>query len=388
MRLSKRSLADFGQFLLVAAACFFPALVVQAQAPDDTGLYFRGDYLMWWTSAGETPPLVTAGTPASEGVLDQPGTEVLFGGGNMADDFHSGLRVQLGLWLDSYRTAALEGEYSGLGEMSDRFQTSFDAYPVLARPFVNALISLPDSELVAYPGQLAGSIVVEFANEVEAAGIRWRTNLGRSSSSSSQGAGWQLDGLMGYRYLGLDEHVMVREQLTSLIPIAPAAFDISDRFDTSTRFHGVDLGMQFGWERSIWSVDVLTKVAIGSSRQEVSVDGSTLRTLPTETRLMTGGLLAQRTNIGSITRNEFAVVPEVGVSLSCQLTERIRGTLGYTFLYLSRAARAGDQIDTVVNPNLLPPEADPFSGPLRPEMAFACSDFWAQGLSFGVECCW
>ena len=37
---------------------------------------------------------------------------------------------------------------------------------------------------------------------------------------------------------------------------------------------------------------------------------------------------------------------------------------GYSLIYFGNVVRAGDQIDLDVNPNLLPPEANPFTGPL------------------------
>jgi hypothetical protein len=46
-------------------------------------------------------------------------------------------------------------------------------------------------------------------------------------------------------------------------------------------------------------------------------------------------------------------------------------------------ARAGSLIDLGVNTTGLPP--GPLVGPARPAFAFHSSDFWAQGLDFGVE---
>jgi hypothetical protein len=60
-------------------------------------------------------------------------------------------------------------------------------------------------------------------------------------------------------------------------------------------------------------------------------------------------------------------------------------TLGYTFLYLSDVARAGDQIDPMINVSQLPP--GPLTGAALPDFSFQSSGFWAQGLTFGVEYC-
>ena len=97
-----------------------------------------------------------------------------------------------------------------------------------------------------------------------------------------------------------------------------------------------------------------------------------------------GGLFAQPTNIGHYTRDVFAVVPEGNVQLGYQLTDRLRATVGYTFFYMSDVVRPGDQIDRTINPALLalPPAA---GGPARPAFQVRQSDFWAQGIDFGLE---
>jgi hypothetical protein len=47
--------------------------------------------------------------------------------------------------------------------------------------------------------------------------------------------------------------------------------------------------------------------------------------------------------------------------------------------------RAGDQIDTDVNPGLLPVEQDPLSGALRPRFLFRQTDFFAHGFTAGAD---
>jgi len=105
------------------------------------------------------------------------------------------------------------------------------------------------------------------------------------------------------------------------------------------------------------------------------------RTSSTQT---VGGLFAQPTNIGEYTRNVFAVVPEGDLQLGYQVTSRWRATVGYTFFYMSDVARPGDQVDRTINPSFLasPPT---LASPARPVFEFKGSDYWAQGLDFGLE---
>ena len=102
----------------------------------------------------------------------------------------------------------------------------------------------------------------------------------------------------------------------------------------------------------------------------------------------TGGLLAQRTNIGTYERNQFTMVPELGATVGYQITRRLRATAGYSLIYMGNVVRPGDQVDLNVNPNLLPPENVPFSGALRPQFHFVETDYCIQGLNFGGEFRW
>ena len=60
---------------------------------------------------------------------------------------------------------------------------------------------------------------------------------------------------------------------------------------------------------------------------------------------------------------------------------------GYTFLYLGSVVRPGNQIDLDVNPDQLRPRSCHSWG-TPPEFAFQEVDFWAQGLTLGVEGRW
>jgi hypothetical protein len=91
------------------------------------------------------------------------------------------------------------------------------------------------------------------------------------------------------------------------------------------------------------------------------------------------GLLARSTNIGSWEDDQFAVIPELAVQLQCQLTCRLRATFGYRFMYWSQVVRAGEQIDLDLNLDLPDPPAE------RPRPLMRTSDFWAQGLNFGLD---
>jgi hypothetical protein len=126
---------------------------------------------------------------------------------------------------------------------------------------------------------------------------------------------------------------------------------------------------------------LITKVALGPTQQMVNIQGSTL---VNGTTRLEGGLLALSSNIGHYSRDVFTVVPEVGLNLGYQLTDHLRLFVGYNFLYWSSVVRPGNTVQRAINPNLLP-GSTVMGGPDRPAFAFRGSDFWAQGVSFGLE---
>src|SRR5438309_1388204 len=81
-----------------------------------------------------------------------------------------------------------------------------------------------------------------------------------------------------------------------------------------------------------WSLDLLGKLALGTTHEVVNIKGDTTLNLPGGVSLVEpGGLLAQPTNIGHYSADRFAVVPELGLKLGYQVTAHMRLTAGYTF---------------------------------------------------------
>ena len=82
-------------------------------------------------------------------------------------------------------------------------------------------------------------------------------------------------------------------------------------------------------------------------------------------------------------------MPQVEVNAGYQVCDHLCLHAGYTFLYWSRVARPGDQIDRVINPTQAPAINGTFpgslSGPARPALTIHDTDFWAQGLNFALE---
>ena len=378
--------------------------------PLSTGdrLWLRSEYLIWWARGMSTPPLVTTSPFPGEGVLGEPDTTILYGGDKILEGHRSGLRFTFGWWLGQRRKYALEADIWGLENKRENFTARSDELgnPVLARPFFNINPIDPDtlepdpparedSELVSYRDVLAGRVSPEAASSFKGGGLRMRINLcciegggADPLSGFGPGRGSTVAVLVGYRYARLKESLAVVEDLNTLGDEVPAEFFITDSFQAKNSFNGVDVG--FLWTR-YWnrlSLELLAKMALGNNKEKVTINGSTTRTFSGVPFTDEGGLLALSSNIGEYSRDEFAIIPELGATLSYQITPRLRATIGYTFVYWSQVVRPGDIIDLDVNPELFPPDVGPIDGPLRPRFSFVQTDYWAQGVNLGIDFRW
>jgi hypothetical protein len=361
--------------------------------------WVHAEYLMWYQKGMELPALVSTspvGTArASAGVLGASGASVLYGNGDVLTGIRNGGRIRFGWWLDRWPGLGIEGEFVGLGQSSEEFFRQSTGSPILARPFTNALTGLSDAELVAFPGVISGSIATEVTTQLSGAAFRFRRQL-----CSSSGCGYselccqtvptssRLDGTLGYRFWELQESLQIREQLTSRTTTSPGSFDITDRVETRNQFNGAELGFLWQGRRGWWTLDALMRVGIGNVHQTATIAGRSVVNDNGTSTTYNNGFLAQRTNSGTFDRDQFTMVPELGATLGYQLTKRLRLTSGYSLVYWGNVIRPGDQIDTIVNPNLLAPAVTPFTGALRPEFQFQQTDYWVQGLNFGAEFRW
>ena len=136
---------------------------------------------------------------------------------------------------------------------------------------------------------------------------------------------------------------------------------------------------------------MVPKIALGNTQQMVDINGSTRTTQADGTNTVaTGGLLALSSNIGHYEQNQFAVVPEIGLTLGYQVSRHLQLNFGYSFIYWSSVARAGDQINIKVNPDLIPPSSGTPANPSlnHPAFAFQDTSFSAQGVNFGMTFSW
>ena len=200
------------------------------------------------------------------------------------------------------------------------------------------------------------------------------------------GCNYRLDFVYGYRYLGVDESLTINNSLEFTDPTGNTfgnTLKQVDVFDLENEFHGGELGMMGHSVDGRWTLDFLGTVALGSMRQRAMIRGNTVSTTQGENPVtVNGGLLTQTSNIGTFEDDPFTVVPEFTATLGYFITPRLDLSVGYTFLYVNHVSRPGQVIDTAVN---LTQQTGNLEGPARPAFEFADSDYWLQGLNFGLN---
>ena len=365
--------------------------------------WLRADYLIWWTRGMDTPALVTTGDSSvsrtNAGVLGIPGTQTIFGDEELFSDSRSGARFRLGKWCDQCNWIGFETEYFFLADEDQNFHACDVGSTVFARPFFNVNLGREDAELVQFPGVVNGAVKIEADTSFWGISPRLRVNLACEkfgcdpcdpccdSCNPCNVGGYRMDLLVGYRYLSLEDDLTIRETLSTVDALSPTFFTLRDTFNTSNDFNGVDIGLLWEGYKGPWSLELIGRVAFGNTSQDVFIDGATTTTQGGVAVSDPGALLALESNSGTFSRDEFSVVSEFGATLGYALSARSRFLVGYTFIYWPNVVRAGEQIDLNVNTDLLPPP-QATDDPEVPAFAFNETNFWAQGISLGLEYRW
>jgi hypothetical protein len=354
-------------------------------------IWLSADYLLWWLKEPKVPPLVTSGSPASAGVLGNPGTTVLFGGDHLDMIHYDGIRASMGYTCPD-EILGIEGTGFYFFDNRRNFQAASSAggSPVIARPFINASTGLETVQLVAFPGSFSGDTQVSsltrfWGSDVNMIGVVYG------------GCQANFDILGGFRYLDLnDDFRMVKDStllgagqsaLNGILVLPPASNSVTDRFVARSQFFGGQLGGQAEFRCGCIFLDLIGKVALGNSHEVITISGSTSVTQAGGTTTVPGGLLAVASNSGQFRQDEFAMVAEAQANLGVQICKSIRGFVGYNFVYWTDVVRAGDQIARVIGETQVPSSVtfgQPAPGPAAPPLPFRQSSFWAHGLNFGL----
>ena len=360
----------------------------------------HGEYLLWWIKNGPLPqPLLTTGSVDEGGVLGAPSTSVLLGNSTLDYGKASGLRVGAGGWLGERHIWGVEaaGFFLERKSVSRTFASDANGNPLLARPINDALADFaPDAVQVAAPDTFAGSFAMSSSSRLWG----WEANIVRNLYASPR---CQLDMLFGFNYLDLSEDLQLVQNTTALAngqldflgelegpnPIPILSETLVDGFHTRNQVYAGQLGIRYDGRFGAASLQTTVKVAFGPNHQTVTAAGSTTANFADGTTATApGGLLAlPGTNIGRVNNNPFVIVPQVDVRLGYRMTNWLQFFVGYDFLFINEVVRPGSQITLNVNSAFIPasPNFGSAVGPNEPSHLTKRDEFWAQGLSFGIE---
>jgi hypothetical protein len=343
------------------------------------------EYLLWWIKNGPLPvPLVTTGNPfgANPGALTDPATRVLLGDRSFDYGPFSGLRITAGGWVEPTHRWGVEGSGFFLGQRSASAAVATpNGLTPLFVPFFSATLPGETALPITTPGT-GTAAAVSSSSRLWGADVNGLFNVFRTDF-------YHVEALAGFRYLDLQESLNFNVVTqTPFAPLGGAAVlgSLTDSFGTRNQFYGPQIGGKAGVRWGRFTADLTAKVALGVMHESVNIAGQkslTVPALPGTSFTVPGGIFAEPSNIGRRTQNEFAVIPEVGLQLGYNITSHLRTFVGYNFLYASNVARPGDQINR--NLNLTQVLGTPPIGPAQPSPLFRHTDFWAQGITFGLE---
>jgi hypothetical protein len=241
---------------------------------------------------------------------------------------------------------------------------------------------------VAYPDanpdvNIDGTIRVNTTSNLQSAGLLLRHLLWIDFESQ-----WRVDCLAGYRFFRASDSIVINDQFVVPILGVPTDFFSTDVFSAVNIFNGGEIGLsgQFRlWYRTMLAPTF--KIAFGNVHQTTTITGTnTIRVSGGPSFTTPGGFLAQPTNIGRHSRDQFAVLPELQLNLKYDISNNWRGVFGYTFIYLDKALRSGSAIDTVLNPSQF--NGGGLVGQAQPAFTFHSTGYWAQGFNVGLEYRW
>ncbi|HZZ79667.1 MAG TPA: BBP7 family outer membrane beta-barrel protein [Gemmataceae bacterium] len=343
-------------------------------------LYFKTEYLLWRMRDGPPhfPLVTTDSNPGSlnAGAVNSPTARPLFGTDGFQYGTFNGMRATLGFWIDPDHRFGIEGSGFLNEKRSVHFGVSSDdtGNPALYLPAFNVLTGREQGLIISDPTiPLNGTVDIAAALQLWGAELNGIYTLARTER-------WNVETLLGFRYLDLLESIDLQNQTSGF---GLSAY-LTDHFQTRNQFYGAQLGIRGNWTYNRWSAGLSGKIALGANHQISEIRGGNVLI---GTPAMLGGFLTQPSNIGRNSFTAFSAVPQFGANIGFNVTQRCTIFAGYDFLLWTYVARAGDQIDRVLN---LSQSAQFGQGQLsnvigRPEAVFHHSDFWAQGISFGLQ---
>lgn len=398
--------------LLVLAFIFFGSAYAQE-------CWVETDYLLWFIKKNPLPAtLVTTASFADPlpGAIGQPHTNVVLGNKPMDMGWVQGFQVNGGVGM-------IEANYFFLPTVSQSKTLSTSgnpgspnfAVPIFDVSGVFGLNGIPGETIFILPGPIsgnpgfAGTFILRLKSQLQSAELN---GLHRMIHRDN----FQLEYLGGLRWFYLNEMLLfeVTSHAAPGSPFGLAFFNAKDQFKTINHFLAAQLKLDVRYRIKKCHLDAILKGALGTTLQAIKIEGSSqtsngnlfFLTQGTGNAILPGGIFAQPSNIGVHKKSSIAWGFETRVRTRFEMTKKISIAFGYTFLWISKVLRPGDQIDRKINstrtaladasrttvgvgpgpiPFGTPGPAPASSGPVKPTTLFKTSTFWTQGIDAGIQ---
>lgn len=343
------------------------------------GWWGSADYLLLWRRERYYPPLVTT-NPTALPVLSDSNTSILFGDKYVGGNPKSGGRVDIGFWMT--KCLGFGTSWFALSKESVDYHIEGNALgePIFGRPFFNTSTGADSVDPISYgPDNLVyGRVDVDTTNHLWGYDFYARYRFLCSKR-------FKFDFLGGFLYSRIDDDldIMTKTDDTGLIP--PSVIEVSDHFNCKNDYYAGLVGIMAEWRTGCWAICLSGKLGLGNMVKTVKISGMTKTTVldplgPTIT-VEDFGLLAQPSNRGNHSSNQFELIPQLSAKLQLKVLPHVWLSAGYTYMFWRAVVLAGEQVDLNVNltQNLGPPV-----GPLAPLFNRKDTGFWVQGLTAGI----
>ncbi|HZZ79366.1 MAG TPA: BBP7 family outer membrane beta-barrel protein, partial [Gemmataceae bacterium] len=225
----------------------------------------RAEYLLFFVKNTPMPvSLVTGPDPTNP-------TQELLNSDRSFGPF-SGMRFTVGAYLDAGQSRGFEANYFALQRRSTTFSAGSDdaGTPTLQFPFVNLSPGAVGNFLmpIAYPGIFAGGVSVTSTLNL------WGSEINGLQVFVPRQAGFELVGLLGVRYLNLQENLDISSVSSALLTSPNTVLAQSDQFNARNQFYGGQLGARVGFNRNRLHLNATGKIALGVNHEVVNIFGT------------------------------------------------------------------------------------------------------------------
>jgi hypothetical protein len=381
-------------FAQETAAIFAPV----ADADESLRYWARAEYLLWWIRGEHASvPLATTGPigVSRSGALGEPNTGVLIGP-DLNYRPNSGGKLFLGGWIDAAQTIGVEATGFCLETHTIHekvYSNRTNGTPVITRPFFNTLTGQQDAEIITGPadalgGRYLGGIGLFSDSRTWGGEMNLLLHLGETRVVR-----WDLVG--GIRYLGQKDEFRFDDSSTVLRPgtvgfagrpaPGPDIVSLRDYLESASAFYGAQIGLQGHADFGPLTCDSGIRVGLGTNQEHLETLGRTLLTNSAGTTLYQPGGLFVPANASIFARGQLGSIAEFNLRVGYRVTERWLASVGYTILYWGDIIRPAGQINPIVDPRTVPSSLAYNPAVTGAPLQLHSTDYWAQGLTFGLE---